>query len=108
MNLTLKIWRQKNAKAKGGFENYKVTNISPDCSFLEMLDILNESLIIEGKPFHSTMTAVRVFAEPAVYSSMADLMDLMMTLQPASFICVNLKMVRQSLLNPGVQAHFLS
>jgi succinate dehydrogenase / fumarate reductase, iron-sulfur subunit len=49
MNLTLKIWRQKNAKVKGGFEKYKVTNISPDCSFLEMLDILNENLINEGK-----------------------------------------------------------
>jgi len=45
MDLTLKIWRQENAKAKGRFETYKVTNISPDCSFLEMLDILNESLV---------------------------------------------------------------
>lgn len=49
MNLTLKIWRQKDAKAKGGFETYKVSNISQDCSFLEMLDILNEQLINEGK-----------------------------------------------------------
>ncbi len=45
MNLTLKIWRQANAKAKGKFETYKIENISPDCSFLEMLDILNESLV---------------------------------------------------------------
>jgi succinate dehydrogenase / fumarate reductase, iron-sulfur subunit len=45
MDLTLKIWRQKNEKAKGKFETYKVTNISPDCSFLEMLDILNQQLI---------------------------------------------------------------
>ena len=45
MKFTLKIWRQENAKAKGGFETYKVDNISPDCSFLEMLDILNDSLI---------------------------------------------------------------
>ena len=45
MDLTLKIWRQENAKAKGRFETYQVSNISPDCSFLEMLDILNESLI---------------------------------------------------------------
>jgi len=45
MDFTLKIWRQENPKAKGGFKTYKVTNISPDCSFLEMLDILNESLI---------------------------------------------------------------
>lgn len=45
MDLTLKIWRQENAKAKGKFETYKVTGISPDASFLEMLDILNESLV---------------------------------------------------------------
>jgi succinate dehydrogenase / fumarate reductase iron-sulfur subunit len=45
MDLTLKIWRQENAKAKGRFETYHVTSISPDCSFLEMLDILNESLV---------------------------------------------------------------
>ena len=48
MDLTLKVWRQKNAKAKGHFETYKVKNISPDSSFLEMLDILNEQLIEEG------------------------------------------------------------
>jgi len=45
MDLTLKIWRQENAKAKGKFMSYPVKNISPDCSFLEMLDILNESLV---------------------------------------------------------------
>lgn len=45
MNLTLKIWRQENARAKGRFETYKLENISPDCSFLEMLDILNEQLV---------------------------------------------------------------
>jgi succinate dehydrogenase / fumarate reductase iron-sulfur subunit len=45
MDLTLKIWRQKNEQAKGKFETYKITNISPDCSFLEMLDILNQQLI---------------------------------------------------------------
>ncbi len=45
MDFTLKIWRQENRKAKGRFETYKISNISPDCSFLEMLDILNESLV---------------------------------------------------------------
>ncbi len=45
MDLKLKIWRQKNAKAKGNFETYSVQNISPDSSFLEMLDILNEQLV---------------------------------------------------------------
>ncbi len=48
MDLTLKVWRQKNAKAKGHFETYQVKNISPDSSFLEMLDILNDQLIREG------------------------------------------------------------
>ena len=48
MDLTLKVWRQKNAKAEGKFETYQVKNISPDSSFLEMLDILNEQLIAEG------------------------------------------------------------
>ena len=45
MKFTLKIWRQENAKARGGFQTYEVDDISPDCSFLEMLDILNNSLI---------------------------------------------------------------
>ncbi len=49
MNFTLKIWRQKDAKSKGAFESYKVENISADTSFLEMLDILNNNLIHEGK-----------------------------------------------------------
>ena len=45
MNLTLKIWRQKDAKSAGKFVTYSLDNISPNCSFLEMLDILNEQLI---------------------------------------------------------------
>lgn len=45
MDLTLKIWRQKDAKSKGKFVTYSVKEISPNCSFLEMLDILNEQLI---------------------------------------------------------------
>lgn len=49
MNLTLKVWRQKNREAKGNFDTYKVTDISPDMSFLEMFDVLNEQLINEGK-----------------------------------------------------------
>lgn len=49
INLTLKIWRQKNAREKGRFETYEVKNISTESSFLEMLDILNEQLINEGQ-----------------------------------------------------------
>jgi len=50
---TLKIWRQKNANSKGEFKKYKVENISPGSSFLEMLDILNEELSLKGEdPIH--------------------------------------------------------
>ncbi len=49
INLTLKVWRQKNAKAKGQFETYMVNGISTDSSFLEMMDILNEQLLNENK-----------------------------------------------------------
>ena len=45
MNLTLKIWRQKNANEKGKIVEYNATDISPDMSFLEMMDVLNEELI---------------------------------------------------------------
>jgi succinate dehydrogenase / fumarate reductase iron-sulfur subunit len=48
MNLTLKVWRQKNHKAKGDFQTYQVKNISSEMSFLEMFDVLNEQLIAEG------------------------------------------------------------
>jgi succinate dehydrogenase / fumarate reductase iron-sulfur subunit len=48
MNLTLKVWRQKNAKDTGKMVDYKVANISPDMSFLEMFDVLNEDLITKG------------------------------------------------------------
>src|SRR5436189_3763589 len=49
MNLTLKVWRQKNSKEKGSFETYQVKDISSEMSFLEMFDVLNEQLITEGK-----------------------------------------------------------
>src|SRR6186713_3441174 len=49
MNLTLKVWRQRNSKAAGNFETYTVKDISSEMSFLEMIDVLNEQLISEGK-----------------------------------------------------------
>jgi succinate dehydrogenase / fumarate reductase iron-sulfur subunit len=53
MNLTLKIWRQKNHSDKGGFRDFKLANISEDMSFLEMLDVLNEELSEKGEdPVH--------------------------------------------------------
>ena len=48
LNLTLKIWRQKNNKSKGQFETYKLSDVSTDSSFLEMLDMLNEQLVNNG------------------------------------------------------------
>ncbi len=49
INLKLKVWRQDGPKAKGRFETYEVKDISTDSSFLEMMDVLNEQLIQEGK-----------------------------------------------------------
>lgn len=48
MKLTLNIWRQKKREAVGGFVRYQLDNASPDMSFLEMLDVLNEELIDRG------------------------------------------------------------
>ena len=49
MDLKLKIWRQKDAKSKGQFETYDIKDITPDSSFLEMMDVLNEQLLAESK-----------------------------------------------------------
>ncbi len=48
MKLYLKIWRQSNIDSDGSFQNYEIEDITPDMSFLEMMDVLNEKLIIEG------------------------------------------------------------
>ena len=48
MNLTLHVWRQKNPKDKGSWETYKAHDVSPDMSFLEMLDVVNEGLEENG------------------------------------------------------------
>ena len=49
MNLKLKIWRQKNANDKGRMVDYDISDVSPDMSFLEMLDVLNTELISKGE-----------------------------------------------------------
>ena len=49
MDLKLKIWRQKNANDKGKMVDYPISNVSPDMSFLEMLDVLNNELIEKGE-----------------------------------------------------------
>src|SRR6266403_2133986 len=49
MNLTLKVWRQKNANDAGRMVEYKAADVSPDMSFLEMLDVVNEGLTKKGE-----------------------------------------------------------
>src|SRR5690348_8122593 len=49
MNLTLHVWRQAGPREKGRFEQYQATNVSPDMSFLEMLDVVNEELTSRGQ-----------------------------------------------------------
>ena len=49
MNLTLKIWRQKNSASAGRLETYEAREVLPDMSFLEMLDVINEGLIARGQ-----------------------------------------------------------
>ena len=48
MKLALKIWRQSNSESGGSLQNYEIDEITPDMSFLEMMDVLNEKLILEG------------------------------------------------------------
>jgi succinate dehydrogenase / fumarate reductase iron-sulfur subunit len=49
MKLTLKVWRQKNGKTPGAFKTYQADHVSPDMSFLEMLDVVNQDLIVKGE-----------------------------------------------------------
>ncbi len=49
LNLTIKVWRQKGPKEKGHFETYELQDISPDSSFLEMMDVLNEQLVAKDE-----------------------------------------------------------
>ena len=49
MDLTLKVWRQKNSNSKGKMETYPISDVSKDSSFLEMMDMLNNDLIEKGK-----------------------------------------------------------
>jgi len=49
VKITLRVWRQKNSDAKGQMVSYQLDDISPDMSFLEMLDVLNERLTLDGE-----------------------------------------------------------
>ena len=69
MNLTLRIWRQKDPTVKGKMVTYKVTDISPDMSFLEMLDVLNEQLITATATTRSPSTTTAARASAACAAS---------------------------------------
>lgn len=67
MNLTLKVWRQKNSLAKGNFKTYQVNDISSEMSFLEMFDVLNERLLQQNEEpiAFDNEIAGKEFAAPA-------------------------------------------
>jgi succinate dehydrogenase/fumarate reductase-like Fe-S protein len=82
MKLDLKIWRQSNSESEGSLHNYEIDEITPDMSFLEMMDVLNEKLILEG-------------VDPIAFDHdllMEERMDQIQVLRLVSFICENLKM----------------
>ena len=60
MTITLKAWRQAGPDAPGAFETYEVPGVSPDMSFLEMLDLVNERLMVDGKE-PIVMTTAKAF-----------------------------------------------
>jgi hypothetical protein len=102
LNLTLKIWRQKNNKSKGQFETYKISDVSTDSSFLEMLDILNEQLINEGKTrLHLTTIVVKESAVCVRFTSMVERMVRTLGLPLVSCTCVISKMAKRSTSNLG-------
>ena len=68
MDIKVRVWRQTDASSAGKMVTYGVKDISPDASFLEMLDVLNESLILDGTTrSRSTTTAARASAAPAAW-----------------------------------------
>jgi succinate dehydrogenase / fumarate reductase iron-sulfur subunit len=75
MRLTLHVWRQKDASSPGRFVTYEAPDVSPDMSFLEMLDVVNEGLVERGEdPIafdHDCTTAARASAGSAASSSTA-------------------------------------
>ena len=87
MDLTLKVWRQKNSKSEGKIETYPISNISEDSSFLEMMDVLNNNLIQEGKdPVEFDHDCREEFVECVLCILMVKLMDLQEGQQLANFI----------------------
>ena len=87
MNFKLKIWRQANPKTPGKLVDYEVRDISPNTSFLEMLDILNETLVKTGKEqSRSSRIAAKVFAALAHLRSTVSHTDPIIRVRCASSI----------------------
>ena len=82
MKFTLHIWRQENARAKGHFETYEIDNISADCSFLEMLDQLNEKLINDHIAHH-------VHAKDRYVAGLADVEGITVHVAPEDYMAPN-------------------
>ena len=109
ISFTLKVWRQKGPKAKGAFETYQMKDIPGDTSFLEMLDILNEQLISEGKePVVFDHDCAKVSAVCVLFTSTDTRTVLQQVLLLARSICVVSTTVIPSLLNLGVRLVSLS
>jgi len=85
MKLNLKIWRQEDAQDKGGFQKYTVDGIDGDMSFLEMLDVLNNTLVEEGWILSNlTMTVERESVDRVHSKLMENLMDRIDVLLPVN------------------------
>ena len=89
ISFTLKVWRQNGPKAKGHFDSFEMKDIPTDTSFLEMLDILNEQLIEEGKePFCVRPRIVeKVSAVCVHFTSMDTHTDQLQEQQLANYTC---------------------
>ena len=98
INIKVKVWRQRGPEVKGAFETYDLQNISQGSSFLEMLDILNEQLVREGKDARClrTTTAAKVSAVCARSTSMGTPTGPMIASRPVSCTCVASTMATRS------------
>ena len=102
MDLTLKVWRQKNRNAQGALETYNVSGISENASFLEMLDVMNEQLINEGTEPVAFDHDCRegICGSCSLYIN-GEAHGPAKMLQLVNYICACLKMVKQFILSHG-------
>ena len=106
LKLTLNIWRQKSPKESGSFKSYELNNLNTHMSFLEMLDVLNERLVEEGKePVALIMTVEKEYVECALWLLMEDRMGRREVLQLVNYTCVILRAVKVLQSSLGGQRH---